>query len=95
MFNWNNLRFFLAIAKEGGTLAAARALCVNQSTVQRRLADLETQLGQRLVERLPTGYRLMELARPFCPMRKVWPHQMRSSRRPCAVWAAPMSGLFA
>ena len=29
MFNWNNLRFFLAIAKEGGTLAAARALCVN------------------------------------------------------------------
>src|SRR5690606_21131723 len=43
----------------GSTLAAARALGVNQSTVQRRLAALEAALGQRLVERLPSGYRLV------------------------------------
>lgn len=58
MFNWNDLKYFLAIARNGSTLAAARALRVNQSTVQRRLADLEANLKLRLVERLPSGYRL-------------------------------------
>lgn len=67
MFDWNDLKFFLAVASEGSTLAAARALGVNQSTVQRRLADLETQLGQRLVERLPSGYRLTELGAAALP----------------------------
>lgn len=67
MFDWNDLRFFLAVAAEGSTLAAARALGVNQSTVQRRLADLEAQLGQRLVERLPSGYRLTGLGLAILP----------------------------
>ena len=67
MFDWNDLKFFLAVASEGSTLAAARVLGVNQSTVQRRLADLETQLGQRLVERLPSGYRLTELGAAILP----------------------------
>lgn len=67
MFDWNDLKFFLEVASEGSTLAAARVLGVNQSTVQRRLADLETQLGQRLVERLPSGYRLTELGAAVLP----------------------------
>lgn len=58
MFNWNDLKFLLAVAEQGSTLAAARALKVNQSTVQRRLAELEQKLGVRLVERLTSGYRL-------------------------------------
>ncbi len=61
MFDWNDLRFLLAVAREGSTLAAARRLGVNQSTVQRRLAELEARLGQRLVERLASGYRLTDL----------------------------------
>ncbi len=61
MFDWNDLRFLLAVAREGSTLAAARQLGVNQSTVQRRLADLEARLGERLVERLAAGYRLTDL----------------------------------
>lgn len=67
MFDWNGLRFLLAVAKEGSTIAAAKVLGVNQSTVQRRLADLEAQLGQRLVERLPSGYRLTELGVAILP----------------------------
>lgn len=67
MFDWNNLKCFLAVAKEGSTLAAARLLGVNQSTVQRRIADLEIQLGQRLVERLPSGYHLTELGAAVVP----------------------------
>lgn len=61
MFDWNDLRFLLAVARTGSTIAAGRSLGVNQSTVQRRLAELERQLGQRLVERLASGYRLTDL----------------------------------
>ncbi len=67
MFDWNDLRFFLAVARGGSTLAAARAIGLNQSTVQRRLAHLEAQLGQRLVERLVSGYRLTELGVAILP----------------------------
>ena len=58
MFDWNDLKYLLAVAEHGSTLAAARHLGVNQSTVQRRLAELEGRLGLRLVERSPSGYRL-------------------------------------
>jgi DNA-binding transcriptional LysR family regulator len=67
MFDWNDLKFFLAVAQHGSTLAAARALGVNQSTVQRRLAVLETRLGQRLVERLTSGYCLTDLGHALLP----------------------------
>ena len=67
MFDWNDLRFLLAVARDGSTLAAARSLGVNQSTVQRRLANVEAQLDQRLVERLPTGYQLTELGTAILP----------------------------
>ena len=63
MLDWNDLRHFLAVAREGSTLAAARALRVNQSTVHRHLSALEKELGCKLVERHPTGYRLTELGK--------------------------------
>lgn len=49
--NWDDLRFFLAIARAGSLTAAARQLKVNQSTVSRRLAAMERRLGARLFER--------------------------------------------
>lgn len=61
MFDWNDLRYFIAVARHRSTVAAARALKMNQSTVQRRLAELERCLGRKLVSRQPTGYRLTEL----------------------------------
>jgi DNA-binding transcriptional LysR family regulator len=66
-FDWNDLRYLLAVAREGSTLAAAKALDVSQPTVQRRLAALEKQIGCRLVEHLPTGYRLTELGKGLLP----------------------------
>jgi DNA-binding transcriptional LysR family regulator len=61
MFDWNDLRHFLAVARRGSTVAAAKALNVNQSTVHRRLDELEKRLGRHLVVRQPTGYKLTEL----------------------------------
>ncbi len=58
MFDWNDLRYFLAVAREGSTIAAAKMLGVNQSTVQRRLSDLEEKLGRELTTRQTSGYKL-------------------------------------
>ncbi len=67
MYDWNDLKYLVAVARHGSTLAAARALAVNQSTVQRRLAELERQLGHVLVERLASGYRLTALGDAMLP----------------------------
>ena len=56
LLDWDDLRFFLAIARTGSLSAAARALRVTQSTVGRRLASLEAGLGTRLLHRTPEGY---------------------------------------
>lgn len=80
MFDWNDLQYLLAVARRGSTLAAARELGVNQSTVHRRVAELERQLKLRLVHRHPTE---SELAR--CPVRHLQSLTMRQQlARPCS-----------
>ena len=59
--NWDDLRFFLAVARERSLSGAARALGVNQSTVFRRVAQLEGDLGSQLFERGTRGYELTAL----------------------------------
>ena len=58
MFDWNDLRYFLAIARGGSIGIAAKALGVNESTIQRRLRALEAALDCSLAERQAGGYRL-------------------------------------
>jgi len=58
MFDWNDLRAFLAVAETGSTLSAGRRLRVSQTTVARRVAALEAALGLALFERRPAGYSL-------------------------------------
>lgn len=53
---WDELRFFLAVAEAGSLAGAARALGVNHTTVLRRINGFEAQLGLRLFDRLPGGY---------------------------------------
>lgn len=67
MFDWSDLRYFLAVARHGSTLSAARALGTSQSTVQRRLAELERRLGRELVIRHTSGYRLTEFGEEMLP----------------------------
>jgi DNA-binding transcriptional LysR family regulator len=56
MLDWNDLKFVLETARQGGTSGAARALGVNHATVARRISAAENALGARLFERLPSGY---------------------------------------
>ena len=56
MLDWNDLRFFLAVARHGSLSAAGLELKVAGSTVGRRLAVLESELAVRLLNRTPEGY---------------------------------------
>jgi DNA-binding transcriptional LysR family regulator len=58
MIDWDDVRYFLAVARGGSVRAGAERLGVNHSTVLRRLAQLEERLGAHMFEKLPSGYRL-------------------------------------
>jgi DNA-binding transcriptional LysR family regulator len=57
MRDWDDFRFALAVSRNGGLAAAARALRVDNSTAFRHLNALEARLGAKLFERSPGGYR--------------------------------------
>src|SRR6267142_3691257 len=57
--DWNDVRVFLAVAREGSMRAAGRALGLSQPTIARRLAAFEATFGgSSLFDRLPEGLRL-------------------------------------
>src|SRR6202020_3448303 len=58
MIDWDDVRYFLAVARGGSVRAAAKGLGVNHATVLRRIAQLEERLGAHMFEKLPSGYRL-------------------------------------
>jgi len=58
MEEWDDLRYFLAVAQNGSLTAASVKLDVNQSTVSRRINNFEKSMNVRLFERLSTGYEL-------------------------------------
>ena len=68
VYDWNDLKVLLALARHGSSTAAAKALGVNQSTVQRRLVELERCFKRPLVQRLSTGYRLTTLGEQLLPL---------------------------
>ncbi len=59
--NWDDLRFLLAIVRASTLTEAAKSLGVTQTTVTRRLAVLEEQLGVRLVSRTSQGVVVTDL----------------------------------
>jgi DNA-binding transcriptional LysR family regulator len=60
MFNWNDLVFFLELARQGRLMPAARRLRVDHTTVSRRISELEKDLAVKLFERKPDGFVLTE-----------------------------------
>ena len=63
--NWDDVRIFLAVARHGQILGAARALGLNHATVARRLTALETSLGSKLFSRRTNGSDLSEEGERF------------------------------
>jgi DNA-binding transcriptional LysR family regulator len=62
-WEWSDVRCFLAVARHGATLRAARELDMNQTTCARRITALEDALGLRLFDKSGSGYQLTQAAR--------------------------------
>lgn len=55
---WDDIRYFLALARSGSLSGASRDLRVEHSTVARRVGQLEEKLSLRLFDRLARGWAL-------------------------------------
>ena len=65
--DWDNLRFFLELARTGTLVGAARRLAVDHTTVARRIQALEKEIGTALFARESDGHRLTEAGRRLQP----------------------------
>ncbi|PIW51057.1 MAG: LysR family transcriptional regulator [Zetaproteobacteria bacterium CG12_big_fil_rev_8_21_14_0_65_54_13] len=90
--NWDDLRLFLAVAREGSISGGARKLGVQHSTVSRRMRALEAKLGVRLIERKKSGYELTpageRLKLAACKME----HQLLEVDGSLGGWDARLTG---
>jgi DNA-binding transcriptional LysR family regulator len=65
IMDWDLIRIFLAVARSGQMLGAARSLGLDHTTVSRRMTSLEARLGAKLVERRTSGCSLTEAGEGF------------------------------
>jgi len=63
--DWDNVRVFLAVARAGQFVAAAKRLRIDHATVSRRIAALEVDLGARLFDRSTAGAKLTAAGETF------------------------------
>ena len=66
--DWNDLRYFLEVARKGRLLSAAKRLGVNHTTVARRISALEMALEVKLFEQDETGFHLTDVGEMLLPL---------------------------
>ncbi|MBI3348496.1 MAG: LysR family transcriptional regulator [Burkholderiales bacterium] len=93
-FDWDDLKHLLAVARHGSTLAAGRALGLDQSTVQRRLTQLERRFGLPLVQRQPNGYHLTEFGQALLPHAERVEAAVAQFKQQLATATAEVSGVI-
>jgi DNA-binding transcriptional LysR family regulator len=64
-FNFNDLHIFVQAVENGGFAAAARQLGMPKSTISKRVAELEADLGIRLIHRTSRSFVLTDVGRDF------------------------------
>ena len=65
--NWDDLKFFLAVARTGTLRGAAESIEVNHTTLTRRLSVMEDRFGTRLFDRSKSGLALTQLGEELIP----------------------------
>ncbi len=90
--NWDDVRIFLAVARSGQILGAARRLGLNHATVSRRVAALEESLNVRLFRRLTTGSELTPAGEHLMGMAERMEEDMIAARADLAGEGDEMSG---
>ncbi|MEO3389071.1 LysR family transcriptional regulator [Mesorhizobium sp. CAU 1741] len=91
--NWDDVRVFLAVARAGQILGAARRLELNHATVSRRIAALERALGAKLFRRLTTGSELTEEGERFLAVAERIEADMIAARAEVAGESDEISGV--
>ena len=93
LLNWDDLKFFLEVARTRKASSAAKRLGVDYTTVSRRITSLENSLGTLLFEKSRTngfaltveGQRLLGSAESIESALHTWP----ANRSPARVWRCP------
>lgn len=65
--DWDDLKVFLALSRKGSARGAAQELGVSNSTITRRLDDMEQKLQAHLFDRTPDGYRMTGIGEQMLP----------------------------
>lgn len=90
--NWDDVRIFLAVARAGQILGAARRLELNHATVSRRLAALEEALNAKLFRRHTSGSELTPAGERFLGTAERMEADMIAARSELAGEGEAVSG---
>ena len=90
--NWDDLKVLLALSREGSTRKAAATLDVSNTTVMRRLESLEEQVGGRLFDRTPDGFRATSLADQLLPAAREVEEMLAEAERQVSGKDSELSG---
>lgn len=82
--NWDDVRFFLALARHKTLRGASKSLNVDQATVGRRIAAFESALGSRLFIRTPRAFTLSEFGEQVMAEASAMESAMQVMRRKAA-----------
>lgn len=91
-FDWDDLRYVLAVAQHGSAGGAARALDVAHATVLRRIQSIEQDFGVRIFDRLPSGLVLTESGRPLLAAAETIDKTILETKRLLAGRTAELEG---
>jgi DNA-binding transcriptional LysR family regulator len=90
--DWNDLRYFLAVARVHNLTEASRTLMVSPATIARRIAALEQALDARLFTKRPDGYALTASGEAMLPRAEQAEAQLLSLERDGAIPAESLAG---
>ncbi|MCJ8319035.1 MAG: LysR family transcriptional regulator [Colwellia sp.] len=90
--NWNDLKYFLALAREGTISSAGRLLNVKHTTVARRIEALEKSLGTRLFDKSRSGYAMTQAAENLFQQVVAMEEKVRTIDRQAANQDSALAG---
>lgn len=79
--NWDDLKFFLAVARTGTLRGGADSIHVNHTTLSRRLSIMEGRVGSRLFDRSKSGLVLTQLGEDLMPHAERVEDEMTAASR--------------
>ncbi|MCG8490348.1 MAG: LysR family transcriptional regulator [Sneathiellales bacterium] len=93
-FDWDDLKYFLAVVDAGTLRGGAARINANHVTVARRISLFEEKLGSRLFDRSRRGFVLTQLGEDLLPHAKRVEEEILAASRAIAGRDAHPSGVI-